>query len=608
MLIDKINESRKTLVVDRLPIEVVAYEDGGSPLSLVLPPYEDLAEIESLKETHFSIKEYSAQRVDSFWLPFEAEKAKLLSKSAKFADSAIFQNRLANLEAVAGNWGEEERYLREASRLSAEKFYSNRIIENLIGSHRDAEAYGLLAKEDLESSLFANLNLAGLFARRDDIPEASRRISKALEIAPLDYRARLFDGALKLWHGDCSGALLSFRVASETRPNSSAIYSNMAVAYLALRKEDRALQCLKRAVAIEPLNLNAVTLLADVAHHQKQDDDAIPSLRYFARFEQKNATIWGRLARALLNIGSASEAIAALKRQVSIDNLSGVWNNLGVAYSVSGEPKKAIESYKQAMQLCSFEDEYDYCLSARNALTLLSQAMPPEATLAAIDGAIRPKNFDLFVSRPELSGALVVKFVALMQADRVGEAAKFGEQLLAVPNISPDLLYRMAACLLSLYSLTPGGEERALQLANQFAARNFRDEIVNPDIFRQLANNIAFVYAENGLIDAADQYLQMISFEIHKKPYPTATSGLLHLKKGHLDKAQQLYDEALRLCVHASDKARIRQKWNLEIGKTLIELEPKKAVRYLVRARDEEGAEKGLTQQASMLMRSLGMA
>jgi Tfp pilus assembly protein PilF len=57
----------------------------------------------------------------------------------------------------------------------------------------------------------------------------------------------------------------------------------MAIAYLYAKKNDKALAALRKAVALDPLNENAVSLLADVSHAVGRDEDAVPALRYFRR-------------------------------------------------------------------------------------------------------------------------------------------------------------------------------------------------------------------------------------------------------------------------------------------------------------------------------------
>jgi len=71
------------------------------------------------------------------------------------------------------------------------------------------------------------------------------------------------------------------------------------------------------------------------------------------------------------------------------------------------------------------------------------------------------------------------------------------------------------------------------------------------------------------------------------------------LKEGHRARADELYGEALRLCTTPGDKARIRQKWNLEIGKALLSESPQKALRLLSKAREETAGEDGVAAQAA---------
>lgn len=605
MLIPAKSNDVKSLFIEGQPIEVVISEDGASPLSLVMPPYEDMAEIKALQGQHFSIKEWSlvAQAPMVEMLGFA--RARLLKKYEKYSRSPTYLNRMANLASIAGDFVEEEKYLREASGLTRDDFISNRLIENLIARHRQDEAEILLATKDLTKSLYANLRLAAMYALRSEISQATERVAAALEIDPLDFGARLFDGALKLWGGDYERAILSFRIASERRPNSAALHTNMAVAYVRTNRQDKALQCLKMAVAIDPLSLNAVTFLADIAYAINRNEDAVPSLRYFIRYEQKNSSVWARLARALLRIGETSEAIAAIKRQASLEDHSEVWNNLGIAYHVKGDAQNSIKSFKHAMELSSTIDEYGFCAAARNAAALISRTHPPEQVIKFIDEVLRPENEKIFATGRDLATIFIIKLQSMVKARKIKESARFGEELMAWDQATPELVSRVATFLLSLYSLNEGGASRALQIAKEFSELALHGKFQYLETRPQLLNNIAFVLAEHGEIKEAERHLQAISSEIHKNPYPTATSGLLHLKKGNLERADQLYSEALRLCVSSEDKNRIKQKWNLEIGKVLIASEPKKALRFLSRARDSAEGEEGIAVQAVALIKSI---
>jgi hypothetical protein len=81
--------------------------------------------------------------------------------------------------------------------------------------------------------------------------------------------------------------------------------------------------------------------------------------------------------------------------------------------------------------------------------------------------------------------------------------------------------------------------------------------------------------------------LPYMSNLVHHLPYPTATLGLLHFRKGNIDRGVALYEEAIRLSAQPIDKTRIRQKLNLELGLYLLPTEPRRAERLLLKADSE---------------------
>jgi tetratricopeptide (TPR) repeat protein len=315
--------------------------------------------------------------------------------------------------------------------------------------------------------------------------------------------------------------------------------------------------------------------------------------------------VWNRLARALLKINQPGEAIAAIKRQASLGETTQVWNNLGVAYYVKGDKEKAKESFAHALTIKLQGDDDGFNIAATNyAAVLTEQNREPSDVLKFIESVFGPERFALFAKRHVLSRMFHLKFINLVKANRVAEALSFGEWILVWPESSFELRTRMATNLIASYSLGPESSEIALELARQFSPIALEGKFENDEERAQLLNNIAFVFAERGMLDLAAIHLQALSAQIHKSPYPTATSGLWHFKKGHLDRADKLYSEALKLAINTRDKARIRQKWNLELGKASLEQEPSRAHRFLIKALNEK-AEFGVTAQAEELLKLL---
>jgi len=192
-----------------------------------MPPYEDMAEIQQLQQSHFSIKQWSSELDASMRERFAAEHVQLEKKRERFSSSQTYLNRLANLASMAGDLEEEERHLREALEVGQDEFIGNRLVENMLALHRLRDAEALLQTKDLSKSVYANLRLAALYAIRDSIPKASELVAAALQSIRWTLVHGCLMGRWKVRSGDYDGAILSFRVAAERRPNSAALHANL---------------------------------------------------------------------------------------------------------------------------------------------------------------------------------------------------------------------------------------------------------------------------------------------------------------------------------------------------------------------------------------------
>lgn len=596
---------QRSVTVAKQPIEVVLSEDGSSPLSLVLPPDEDMAEMSALRATHFSISDFSLKYENTFREAFEVELARMERRSATFGKSATYLNRLANLASFAGQPETESKYLRAAAELTTDEYPRTRLGENLISVNKLAEAEAVFSQLDLSSNVHANLRLAAFHALRDEFSAAEGRVKAALQIDPLDFGARLFEGALRLISGRYEEAIVSFKIAGESRLNSPSLLNNLAIAYGRINRRDKAFRCLKKAVAIDPLNRNSVVLLADIAHAEGRYEEAIPGLRYYVRFEQKDPAVWARLGQSLLELGQVDEAIAAWKRQGSIEDISSVWNNLGVAYQRRNDPTKALESFKRAMSMSGQASDPVFCLAGKNAAALMLKLGKAREALKLTLLVHQPANHRQFLAKKSLAGIFAVELEALRQVGRSTEATDLGEALLHDPDSSAHVRLWAASALLAMYSFQESRRHRALEIAETYSTDAWLTKAIDEDLRLQLINNIGYVFADNGQVERAEHLLRRASQRVHKDAYITATFGLLHLRKHHLERASDLYAQAALLAKSPADKARIKQKWNYELAILLLETEPNKARRLLQRAADEKDGEKFLQDASNKLLTSV---
>lgn len=423
---------------------------------------------------------------------------------------------------------------------------------------------------DLATDVHANLRLAYLSARNNQLDDAILAVERALNISPTDFGGRLFRGALALSKQEFPKAILNFKLAIEERQSVSA-YTNLAISYVLIQRPDKAFTALRKAIALEPYNEHAVGLLADLAFLEKRNDIAIGPLERLVEFEQKSEGNWARLARALLDFGQGRKAVEALRRQASVRESSAVFNNLGVAHDRLGERKKAMQYFRHAINLGPKDNVNTLLLPVRNLICVLCRENDYSAAMAVAQNVIEGDRELALTTNPVISDIYAFYFTAQVRLGERKEALRLSKKILKeVPNAVPALRVWLAANLVAEYGMVPERFEEALEIGRQELG-NLSNLDRDDNRRHQLHNNLAFVLIEMGRLDESQLHLSKISRYIHVDPYATATLGLLNFKRGNLDKGQALYEEALRLAQFAYDRRRIGQKMNLELGYALLE-------------------------------------
>lgn len=606
MLIEKGPTKPGEMSVMPTPVEVVLAEDLSGPLSLTLPPLEDIYEMSKLRASNFSLTDLTKARLKTNERWFRDELTHQLKKEDVYGDSPLYLGRLANLALLAGDPKLEKDFLDRVLRIAPQRGALHRLGEYLIRRELSDDAETLFRSLDLAHDVHANLRIAFFCVRRSDIASAVQAVKRAISINPFDYSSRLFNGSLNLVQGKFGEAIHNFRVAEEEKPNSAVLHANMAIAYALMKNNVKALASAKRAVALDPLNQNAVCILSDLANSENCNDDAIPALRYFAAFEQKNAGVWARLARALLSIGSTDEAIAALRRQGSIVSGAEVFNSLGVAYHRKGRAfrKKAYDSFRHAAISSEPSDHKMALVASRNlcALLLEDREYKDMAVLAKVSIAADQPRFAL--SDRMISDLYVFRILGEMHSGRMDSAAEIAHRVLGEPTTNLPLLVWVVSWLIAYHSLRDDGDS-AIRLVNSHSSLIERLPPEDHVLRNMLVNNMAFAFAELGKVDDAEKYLQLVSNRVHVDPYPTATLGLLHIRRGHIDRALALYEEAIGLAKTDEDKARIRQKLNLELAQHHFSDNRTLANRFLDKAVAQKDGAPELSRKALILKRQL---
>lgn len=603
MLEQKLPVASSRLEVAPAQVRVILTEEGNDVLSAIMHPLEELREISMLAAGNFSIKQVSDHNHARLCERIRHDLTRLLEKEGRFAASATFQSHVADLHEMLGETETAQSRLAVAAELSSNPSLLHRMGANLIALGKQDEAIALFGGMNLHADVHANLRLAYLSVRNNQIDDAVVAVERALNISPTDFGGRLFRGALALMKQEYPRAILNFKLALEERQSVSA-YTNLAISYVLIRHPDKAFAALRKAIALEPYNDHAVGLLADLAFLEKRSGLAIMPLERLVEFEQKSEENWARLARALLDSDQKSKAVDALKRQASVRESSAVFNNLGVAYDRLGERKKAMQYFRHAISLAPKGNFDAILLPVRNLICVLCEENEyPAARTAALKVIEGDPELSL-TTNPVLSDIYAFYVVALIRSGERKEAIRFSKRILKeAPNAAPGLRVWLTSGLIAEYGMVPEKFEEVLALGQQEI--NMLTRLEHDDSRRHiLHNNLAFLLIEMGRFDEAQQHLSEISRYIHVEPYATATLGLLNFKRGHIEKGRALYEDAMRLAPFAHDRRRIAQKMNLELGYAMLERGDTSQARrcLMMAAKDNEPVPKIRDRAKELLM------
>ena len=99
----------------------------------------------------------------------------------------------------------------------------------------------------------------------------------------------------------------------------------------------------------------------------------------------------------------------------------------------------------------------------------------------------------------------------------------------------------------------------------------------------------------------------MLSRAVHEDPFSTATLGLYHLRKNHIQRGEALYREAITLAAERRTKDMIRQKMNLELGRSFLKHGDTTSARKFLEKAAQQGKHhlQSLQKQATILLKTL---
>jgi tetratricopeptide (TPR) repeat protein len=573
----------------------IIFFDQNSPIAIEIPSAEELSEFRIGYELKLSIPEVSQNDVFNLRSQYQDEFKRLVEK---FDDKDISKTYLLNLADLAEYSNDNEKaftYIKRAIELDETNYSKNKLGDNYVNRGLKEDANKYFNSIASSGNGYAHLRTAYFHLLNRNLDGASLHIEQALAIDPLDFKSRLFHGALCLYKGELEKAIRSFKIASEEEPNSSVAKVNLAASYWKLGLHGKAYKSLKRAIVLDPYNENAISFYVDVSHILGKDEECIPILEKFLEFEQKKEHIWGQYARAFYSVGKRKnnkvmlqKALEALRHQESFTSSSGVWNNLGLCKWALGDFHSS-EKYLNYSLKKSLENSSNIAVPLYNLCGLMIQNEKHEAFSKVFESCLHllePENESLALLEKIKLQHVILTEANSNRKEAVNLAIKYLEDDLADLNVKLDLLVR----ILYFHTTSEPDLKIVLSVKNEVLLLvKCEDKSLRTDLKERAVNNLAFAYLNFGLIEEVDEFINLMSNSFHIDPFTTATLGMYKIKKGNLEEGVKLYYEAISLLSDQKTKKRFKQRMNFEIGKFYLEHdEPRKSARYLKRALEEK--------------------
>lgn len=571
---------KEEIEVERKEIEVILTDDSLRPLTLSFPPIDELEAIRHSYLSKISVHDMAAEIdiYDPRLIKDQLEKNYL--KYEKFKDSPTFLAQLADLHLLLRQYDKAEKILEDAYRRFGNDFLKHNLAEQLVRSNRFAEASALY---DGGSSVdaYSLLRKAFFAIQNRDTEAAERFVQLAADVKPDDYHTLTLRGGLELFKGNCEKAIRNFRLAVQVNPNSSVGFVNLATAYYCTRHVSHALRSLRTAIELNPLNENAIIFYSDLTFSAGEPAKAINCLCAFTKYNQKSDSIWERLARAYYFAGEYHKAVEALKHQASIKETSSVWNNIGLAYWKLKDRERGLKFISLAIKKTENEPS-KLEVPLMNFIALLLELNKHGKVLS-----ITKELIDTHDLPSKIQEKLYLKYVIALEGLHKHEVATAEAERLLKEGVE-DVEVKLGLLMHLVYYKTviDKDEESAFQYIQSSLSIAEANPQISLELWTRVHNNCMFSFLCFNYIDKAKALIPTLQRSFYKDPYSTATLGLYNLKKNRLEKAVELYKEAIRISGRDQGlKRRIKQRMNLEMGKYFENSDKPKAIIFLENAK-----------------------
>jgi tetratricopeptide (TPR) repeat protein len=218
----------------------------------------------------------------------------------------------------------------------------------------------------------AQTQIASIYERRGQFPEAQRAVQAALAVErtrPLE----LYAATLQAKAGDLPGAVAFVQKLIDADPDNDELHYNLGVIYGEAKQHDRAIESMRKALALNPDNASALNFIGYTwAERGENLDEAERMIVRAIELRPEDGFIVDSLgwvyymrARPLVQSGRLDAAQAYIDRALTelerADELTGgdpvISEHLGDTYLLRGERRRALDMFEEALQLGPRDDE-----------------------------------------------------------------------------------------------------------------------------------------------------------------------------------------------------------------------------------------------------------
>lgn len=574
----------REVVIRQRAIEAISADDNDSNV-VVTFRREGPIPIPSITSADLSLATRDKPAGDKALAEQEIEL--LLNKERRYSESATFHARLAAWATVAEQYGLAMDHTRTALNLSNNPIYALKLAELYVAADQTGQAEKQFASPNLSKNVTAYLRRTELCLRKNEYKPAEELVAAALAIDPSDWRANLLDACLRMAAKQFPDAIRSLRKASKERPNSPQVYTNMGVAHYFSGDFRKACRDLRKAIALDPLNENAIVLLCDISlEHNIDPDIATKYLETYVSYRPTSLPALDRLAKIYCHSGRYEDALNILRAALTIHGDPGTLNNIGVVHAYKGNLPLATKYFAEAGGSAEnvYEDHLAQ-LAIANLITAWFQCSQDDKVIEKALTFIQGCPDERYLADSSLSRIAAVLIRALSRSGRYRELKEIGEAFIDSREISASCLADVASVLSAEAIFAENNAERAVELASKaveaaapLGARFRETQMI-------AMNNLGFALLEADRVDEAAPIVRALSSTVRGRAFVSATKGLLALRNGEYEKGKKLYGHAIAEVQDEGVKNLMQQKLELEKGRYWLGLgDTRKAKKCLQRA------------------------